>query len=169
HYEYHAGYGSLADSRNRDSQGAGSDSAGDQAAVSDRGGVYLADWGSGGRGGGSCCARISTAVYLLCDPDQPVVGGDCSAYVGGHWGDFRDPAGESGGADGPGGIAEIRVSGASLVDWKGRLSVGNPMSSATPLPISMSEYLRSSYEPDCDYVDGIVAQRNAGSPEQVSV
>lgn len=43
------------------------------------------------------------------------------------------------------------------------------MSSATPLPISMSEYLRSSYEPDCDYVDGIVAQRNAGSPEQVSV
>lgn len=33
----------------------------------------------------------------------------------------------------------------------------------------MSEYLRSSYEPDCDYVDGIVEQRNAGSPEQVSV
>ena len=43
------------------------------------------------------------------------------------------------------------------------------MSSAIPLPISMSEYLRSSYEPDCDYVDGIIARRNAGSPEQVSV
>lgn len=43
------------------------------------------------------------------------------------------------------------------------------MSSAIPLPISMSEYLRSSYEPDCDYVDGIIEQRNAGSPEQVSV
>lgn len=43
------------------------------------------------------------------------------------------------------------------------------MSSSTPLPISMSEYLRSSYEPDCDYVDGLVKQRSAGSPEQVSV
>lgn len=42
------------------------------------------------------------------------------------------------------------------------------MSNSTSLPISISEYLRSIYEPDCDYVDGLVEQRNAGSPEQVS-
>jgi Uma2 family endonuclease len=40
------------------------------------------------------------------------------------------------------------------------------MSTATPLPISISEYPRASYQPDCDYVDGILEQRIAGSPEQ---
>lgn len=40
------------------------------------------------------------------------------------------------------------------------------MSTATPLPISISEYLRASYQPDRDYVDGILEQRNAGGPEQ---
>lgn len=39
------------------------------------------------------------------------------------------------------------------------------MAAATPLPISMSEYLRTSYEPDCDYVDGLVEARNVGAPD----
>lgn len=36
------------------------------------------------------------------------------------------------------------------------------MATATPLPISMSEYLHTSYHPDCDYVDGTIEERNLG-------
>lgn len=39
------------------------------------------------------------------------------------------------------------------------------MATASPLPISMNEYLHTSYQPDCDYVDGIVEARNVGAPE----
>ncbi len=28
--------------------------------------------------------------------------------------------------------------------------------------ISMREYLSTSYDPDCDYVDGVVVERNVG-------
>ncbi|WP_446745430.1 Uma2 family endonuclease [Silvibacterium acidisoli] len=36
------------------------------------------------------------------------------------------------------------------------------MATATPLPISVSEYLHTSYRPDCDFVDGVVEERNVG-------
>jgi Uma2 family endonuclease len=36
------------------------------------------------------------------------------------------------------------------------------MATATPLPISVSEYLHTSYHPDCDYVDGVIEERNLG-------
>lgn len=36
------------------------------------------------------------------------------------------------------------------------------MAAATQLPISVSEYLRTSYRPDCDYIDGVVEERNVG-------
>lgn len=36
------------------------------------------------------------------------------------------------------------------------------MSTASPLPISVSEYLHTSYRPDCDYVDGTIEERNLG-------
>jgi Uma2 family endonuclease len=36
------------------------------------------------------------------------------------------------------------------------------MATARNLPISVSEYLHTSYQPDCDYVDGIVEERNLG-------
>lgn len=36
------------------------------------------------------------------------------------------------------------------------------MSAAAQLPVSVSEYLDSSYRPDCDYVDGIIEERNLG-------
>lgn len=36
------------------------------------------------------------------------------------------------------------------------------MAAATPLPISVSEYLHTSYRPDCDYVDGHIEERNLG-------
>jgi Uma2 family endonuclease len=39
---------------------------------------------------------------------------------------------------------------------------GEPMASVTPTPISVSEYLHTSYRPDCDYVDGRVEERNLG-------
>ncbi len=32
----------------------------------------------------------------------------------------------------------------------------------SPLPISVEEYLATSYRPDCDYVDGEVVERNWG-------
>jgi len=36
------------------------------------------------------------------------------------------------------------------------------MATATPLRISISEYLHTSYRPDCDYVDGVIEERNLG-------
>ncbi|HYK36375.1 Uma2 family endonuclease [Alloacidobacterium sp.] len=36
------------------------------------------------------------------------------------------------------------------------------MATAHNLPISVSEYLHTSYHPDCDYVDGIIEERNLG-------
>ncbi len=36
------------------------------------------------------------------------------------------------------------------------------MAAATPLPISVSEYLHTSYRPDCDFIDGVVEERNLG-------
>jgi Uma2 family endonuclease len=34
--------------------------------------------------------------------------------------------------------------------------------SAVPAPIPLSEYLNTEYEPDCDYVDGFLEERNVG-------
>lgn len=36
---------------------------------------------------------------------------------------------------------------------------------ATSTPISLAEYLRTSYRPDCDFVDGEVRERNVGESE----
>jgi Uma2 family endonuclease len=36
------------------------------------------------------------------------------------------------------------------------------MATATPLPVSVSEYLHTSYRPDCDFVDGVIEERNLG-------
>jgi Uma2 family endonuclease len=36
------------------------------------------------------------------------------------------------------------------------------MAAANPLPISITEYLHTSYHPDCDYVDGVIEERNLG-------
>ena len=36
------------------------------------------------------------------------------------------------------------------------------MATAHKLPISVSEYLHTSYQPDCDYVDGVIEERNLG-------
>jgi Uma2 family endonuclease len=35
----------------------------------------------------------------------------------------------------------------------------------TAAPVSVEEYLRTTYEPDCDYVDGAVIERNFGEPD----
>jgi Uma2 family endonuclease len=36
------------------------------------------------------------------------------------------------------------------------------MATAHNLPVSVSEYLHTSYQPDCDYVDGVIEERNLG-------
>jgi Uma2 family endonuclease len=43
------------------------------------------------------------------------------------------------------------------------------MSAATPLPLSVEDYLHSSYSPDCDYVDGELQERNLGEFEHAEV
>ena len=43
------------------------------------------------------------------------------------------------------------------------------MATAQNLPISVSEYLHTSYEPDCDYVDGVIEERNLGELDQSDV
>ncbi len=43
------------------------------------------------------------------------------------------------------------------------------MATATHLPISVSEYLHTSYQPDCDYVDGVVEERNLGELDHATV
>lgn len=34
-----------------------------------------------------------------------------------------------------------------------------------PVHVSVAEYLASSYRPDCDYVDGVIEERNLGEKE----
>ena len=34
--------------------------------------------------------------------------------------------------------------------------------SAAPVPVSLVEYMNTDYEPDCDYVDGFLEERNVG-------
>ncbi len=34
--------------------------------------------------------------------------------------------------------------------------------SAAPAPISLDEHLSTEYEPDCDYVEGVLEERNVG-------
>ncbi len=36
------------------------------------------------------------------------------------------------------------------------------MSMATAVHVSLAEYMNTDYEPDCDYVDGIIEERNVG-------
>lgn len=43
------------------------------------------------------------------------------------------------------------------------------MATAPHLPISVSEYLHTSYRPDCDYVDGIIEERNLGELDHAEV
>jgi len=43
------------------------------------------------------------------------------------------------------------------------------MSTAAHLPISVNEYLHTSYHPDCDYVDGVIEERNLGELDHAEV
>lgn len=43
------------------------------------------------------------------------------------------------------------------------------MATARNLPISVSEYLHTSYQPDCDYVDGVIEERNLGELDDAAV
>jgi Uma2 family endonuclease len=43
------------------------------------------------------------------------------------------------------------------------------MATATPIRISTSEYLHTSYRPDCDYVDGVIEERNLGELDHSAV
>ncbi len=43
------------------------------------------------------------------------------------------------------------------------------MATAHNLPISVSEYLHTSYQPDCDYVDGVIEERNLGELDHSDV
>ena len=36
---------------------------------------------------------------------------------------------------------------------------------ATPVLIPLSEYLNTTYDPDCDYIDGEVIERNVGEKQ----
>jgi Uma2 family endonuclease len=43
------------------------------------------------------------------------------------------------------------------------------MSTATQAPVSVHEYLHSSYTPDCDYIDGQLQERNLGELDHAEV
>jgi Uma2 family endonuclease len=43
------------------------------------------------------------------------------------------------------------------------------MATATTPHISVEEYLKTVYRPDCDYVDGVIEERNAGEVDHGSV
>jgi Uma2 family endonuclease len=49
------------------------------------------------------------------------------------------------------------------------LSDTETMSAATPLPLSVEDYLHTSYSPDCDYVDGELQERNLGEFDHADV
>jgi len=40
---------------------------------------------------------------------------------------------------------------------------------ATPVLIPVSEYLRTAYDPDCDYIDGEVKERNVGETPHATI
>ena len=40
---------------------------------------------------------------------------------------------------------------------------------ASTTSISVSEYLKTSYHPDCDYVDGRIEERNVGEHDHAAV
>jgi hypothetical protein len=40
---------------------------------------------------------------------------------------------------------------------------------ATPVLIPVEEYLRTTYRPDCDYIDGEVKERNLGETPHATV
>lgn len=43
------------------------------------------------------------------------------------------------------------------------------MVTATRVPVTVSEYLHTSYSPDCDYVDGELQERNVGELDHAEV
>ena len=43
------------------------------------------------------------------------------------------------------------------------------MATTTRLAVPVSEYLHSSYSPDCDYVDGELQERNVGELDHAEV
>jgi Uma2 family endonuclease len=43
------------------------------------------------------------------------------------------------------------------------------MATATRLPLTAGEYLRTSYSPDCDYVDGELQERNVGELDHAEI
>ncbi len=43
------------------------------------------------------------------------------------------------------------------------------MSTATRLPLTVDDYLHTSYSPDCDYVDGDLQERNVGEFDHAEV
>jgi Uma2 family endonuclease len=43
------------------------------------------------------------------------------------------------------------------------------MSTTTQVPVTVSEYLHTSYSPDCDYVDGELQERNLGELDHAEV
>ena len=40
---------------------------------------------------------------------------------------------------------------------------------ATGALVSINEYLSTSYDPDCDYVDGVIEERNSGEFDHASL
>jgi Uma2 family endonuclease len=48
------------------------------------------------------------------------------------------------------------------------ISVWGPLMASTT-SISVSEYLKTSYHPDCDYVDGRIEERNVGEHDHAAV
>ncbi len=43
------------------------------------------------------------------------------------------------------------------------------MSTATQVPVTVNEYLHTSYSPDCDYIDGELQERNLGELDHAEV
>jgi Uma2 family endonuclease len=43
------------------------------------------------------------------------------------------------------------------------------MSTTTQVPVTVNEYLHTSYSPDCDYIDGEVQERNLGELDHAEV
>ena len=45
----------------------------------------------------------------------------------------------------------------------------NPAMGALPAVVPVEEYLHTLYEPDCDYVDGLLVERNAGEKDHAKI
>ncbi len=109
HHEHHAGECAISHPRDRHSQGAGRNSARDQASVPDGGDLHFDGWRPHRRNPGFGAADGCAFLHGLQSSDIAVVGGHRAGDIGAGGRHLRNAARDAGSAARSGGKPEIRM------------------------------------------------------------